>query len=96
MASDDIAALLCNVDHRLERINSSVPDDADQAKFIVQCGVDYYPNATATVDDLGGYVPDAGSGRFLYSGKEWRTSTIFAKADDISENTILTTGWPTG
>ncbi len=94
LATGDIAAIVGTVDHKLDLINSNLTDDRDQARFIVQCGADYYPRAGLTIADLGGYAPAAASGRYLYARNEWRTSTLFAIADDISESTILAAGWP--
>jgi hypothetical protein len=95
LAWNDIAAVLGTVSHKLGRIDPNLPDDADLAKFVVQCGVDYYPNATATLADLGSYAPGAGSGQFIYVRNSWRTSTFFAKATDVSASAILAVGWPT-
>jgi hypothetical protein len=91
---NDIAAMVGTVNHRLERFDPNLPDDSAQARFIVQCGADYYPDATTTATNLGGYAPDAASGQFIYARKHWQTSTFFAKAPDMSEYDVLAVGWP--
>lgn len=96
LAWNDIAAVLSTTDHRLERIDPNVADDTALAKFVVLSGVDYYPDMTTPAPDVGPYIPGAGLGRFLCATKQWRTSVMFAKANEISEGAVLAAGWPSG
>lgn len=92
--NSDIAAMYASVEHRLERIDPALPDDRNLARLIVHCGVDYYPTVTTTSADLGGLVPGAGVGPFLYAQPGWRKSVFFAKADGVSPDWVLAAGDP--
>lgn len=62
--------------------NPSLPDDRDQARFVMVCGADYKPILTP-----GQYGYGLGVGRYQYVTKEWKT--FYATSipwDELKEN----------
>jgi hypothetical protein len=70
----DVRAVLATVDFRLTVDDASKADDRSVAKYVVDVGADYYPDAK-TGWSLG-YAPGVGNGRMLLATPNWRTATL--------------------
>lgn len=85
----DIKAVHVKVDAKLVVGEASLPDDRDQAQYLIQVGADYYPNKDARVGDAKlqlfdpedptntksyySYLPGVGLSRAKLVTNEWRT-----------------------
>jgi hypothetical protein len=77
----DVRALFVAVDMRLVVADPTKPDDRSVAKYVVDTGADYYPDATYRMWNLG-YAPGAGNGRYLLVTPDWRTATLIVPNKD--------------
>lgn len=85
----DIKAVHVRIDAKLVVGEANLPDDRDQAKYLIQVGADYYPNKEArvgddklklkdpsdpdNVDKYYSYLPGVGLSRAKLVTNEWRT-----------------------
>ncbi len=71
----DIRAVFVSMETRLVLNNATGTDDRASARYLVNVGADYWPNAAA-VNNTWGYAPGVGQGRFILATPEWRTATM--------------------
>jgi hypothetical protein len=71
----DVRAIYTAIDMRLVVADPSQPDDRDKAKYVVDSGADYYPDATLKMWSTG-YAPGVGNGRYLLVTPNWRSATL--------------------
>ncbi|MEK2690825.1 hypothetical protein [Bdellovibrio sp. GT3] len=71
----DIRAVFVSMETRLVLENAAGTDDRSSAKYLVNVGADYWPNAQA-VNTTWGYAPGVGQGRFILATPEWRKATM--------------------
>lgn len=70
----DVKAVLTLLDVRLIVGDPSQPDDREKAVYTINCGADFYPDATRMWNL--GYAPGVGQGRFIKPGAGWRTMSM--------------------
>lgn len=77
---EDVGATLTAMDFRLVVDNLRKRDDRDQARFVVDVGADYYPDASLrwSLD----FAPGIGNGRMLLAHSDWRTATLLVPNKD--------------
>ncbi len=83
---DDVAGLYTTVQARLVLDNHNLPDDTDQARYVLNMGADYWLDLTAEWDywKTNG---DAGIGRFKYVTTEWQAfNMITLSPDEVRAN----------
>lgn len=71
----DIRAVFVSMETRLVLENASGTDDRSSAKYLVNVGADYWPNAQA-VNTTWSYAPGVGQGRFILATPYWRKATM--------------------
>ncbi|WP_413578143.1 hypothetical protein ACLVWU_06330 [Bdellovibrio sp. HCB290] len=71
----DIRAVFVSMDTRLVLENASGADDRNVAKYLVNVGADYWPNAQA-VNTSWSYAPGVGQGRFILATPDWRKAVM--------------------
>jgi hypothetical protein len=71
----DIRAVFVSMETKLVLENASSADDRSSAKYLVNVGADYWPNAQA-VNTTWGYAPGIGQGRFILATQDWRKATM--------------------
>jgi len=70
----DVRAVFAAMDFRLVVADSSKPDDRSKAKYVVDAGADYYPDANMHWSL--GYAPGVGNGRYLLATPNYRTASL--------------------
>jgi hypothetical protein len=68
----DVGGVLVVAQARLILDNPSGPDDRGNAAVLVNVGGDWWPNMTATTNNLGGPNPSIGGSKFKYVRSYWR------------------------
>jgi hypothetical protein len=70
----DVAAVFVTVQARLVPDQSHIPDDRHQARFLMQVGADYYPDASTRVHAFAPtqFNPGVGSSRFKRLTPAWQ------------------------
>lgn len=93
----DIKAVHVKLDAKLVVGESSLPDDRDQAKYLIQVGADYYPTMEARVGedpklmmrneagDTFSYLPGVGLSRAKLVTNEWRTYNFITLNEAVAE-----------
>lgn len=71
----DIRAIFVSMETKLVLENASGIDDRSSAKYLVNVGADYWPNAQA-VNTTWSYAPGVGQGRFILATPDWRKATM--------------------
>ncbi|WP_413584399.1 beta strand repeat-containing protein [Bdellovibrio sp. HCB274] len=71
----DVRAVFVTMDTRLILDNASGTDDRASARYLVNVGADYWPDADA-INNTWPYAPGAGQGRFILATPEWRKATM--------------------
>ncbi|WP_413290661.1 hypothetical protein [Bdellovibrio sp. HCB337] len=71
----DVRAVFVSMETKLVLENASGTDDRSSAKYLVNVGADYWPNAQA-VNKTWSYAPGIGQGRFILATQDWRKATM--------------------
>jgi hypothetical protein len=71
----DVRAVFVTMDTRLVLDKATGTDDRASARYLVNVGADYWPNAQA-VNTSWSYAPGVGQGRFILATPEWRKATM--------------------
>lgn len=79
----DVRALFCAMDFRLVVDNAALTNDMANARYVVDCGGDYYPDCSTYAQWSQGYAPGAGNGRYLSAGPAYRTCSLLIPNTDM-------------
>ncbi|MBX3018223.1 MAG: hypothetical protein KF767_10065 [Bdellovibrionaceae bacterium] len=71
----DIRAVFVSMETRLILDDPSGADDRASARYLVNVGADYWPDA-ASVNTTWSYAPGVGHGRFILATSNWRLATM--------------------
>jgi hypothetical protein len=72
---EDVRAVFVSMETTLVLDKATGPDDRSSARYLVNVGADYWPNAAA-VNKTWGYAPGVGQGRFILATTSWRKATM--------------------
>lgn len=75
LVPQDVRAVFVSMETRLVLDKAGGPDDRASARYLVNVGADYWPNASA-VNNAWPYAPGVGQGRFILATSDWRKATM--------------------
>lgn len=81
----DVRAVFVSMETRLILENASGTDDRGSARYLVNVGADYWPNAQA-VNTTWSYAPGVGQGRFILATPDWRKATMIVPNGRFGSN----------